>query len=74
LSISDNLKNEIKKDDVKGIKLVFSLALSDNLTLEKKDWNIEILQDGLVATKKDTKNINFIPFAGRLSYIHLIKE
>lgn len=71
--ISTRLKDEIKKSDVKGIKLLFSLDLSDNLVLEKKDWDIEVLQDGLFVTKKETGSTNVIPFGGRLSYIHVFK-
>ena len=68
------LKEEINNPSVKGLKLVFSLNLSDAYVLEKKKWNFEFLTDGLVATKKDDLNTNVIAYGGRLSYIHLIKK
>ncbi|NVM53328.1 MAG: hypothetical protein HWN66_06455 [Candidatus Helarchaeota archaeon] len=73
-TIKEYLKEAFNQPDVKGIKLLFSLALSDSYVLEKKDWNIEFLDDGLVATKKGTLNTNVIAYSGRLSYIHLIKK
>ena len=68
------LKEAYNHPDVKGIKLLFSLDLSDNRVLEKDDYNIEWLEDGFVATKKDTLSTSVYSYSGRLSYIHLIKK
>ena len=74
MSISNSIKDELKKENVKGIKLVYSLNLGDASTLEKKEWDIEILPDGLVVTNKKTQDTNIIPCGGRLSYIHVMKK
>ena len=72
-TIKEYLKEAYKHPDVKGIKLLFSLDLSDNRILEKKDYTIEFLDDGFVATKKDTLSTSVYSYSGRLSYIHIFK-
>lgn len=73
-TIKEYLKEAYNDPKVLGLKLLFSLDLSDNRVLEKKDWNIEFLDDGFVATKKDTLSTSVYSYSGRLSYIHLIKK
>ena len=73
-TIKEYLNEAYNQPDVKGIKLLFSLGLSDNRVLEKKDWTIEFLDDGFVATKKDSLSTSVYSYSGRLSYIHLIKK
>ncbi len=73
-TIKEYLEDAYNHPDVKGMKLLFSLDLSDNRVLEKKDWNIEFLDDGFVAIKKDTLSTSVYSYSGRLSYIHLIRK
>lgn len=73
-TIKEYLKEAYNQPDIVGLKLLFSLDLSDNRVLEKKDWDIEFLDDGFVATKKDSGNSSVYSYSGRLSYIHLIRK
>lgn len=54
-TVSDVVYEALKDDSVKGLRLGFSSQMSDRLELKKSDFDIQVLNDGLLVTNLQKK-------------------
>ncbi len=54
-TVSDVVSEALKDDSVKGLRLGFSSQMSDRLELKKMDFDIQVLNDGLLVTNLQKK-------------------
>jgi hypothetical protein len=54
-SVSDVVNEALNNDSVKGIRLTFSNQPVDRLELKKQEFDIQVLNDGLLVTNLQKK-------------------